>query len=306
MRIKITLAKIILLLTLFFSIRPFAAQKGQSHLPKVYLEKFDPIEVYKYGRYFGKVRPATQAKIFSPITGTLETFLVRPGDFVKKGQIIGKIKAIDVANEMRPYPLRAPINGFIAGHLPNIGQFINKHQEVISVYQKNQYISTIHIALEDARAISIGHKVDVIIDEKKYRGVVSSISENLDQSAGTILTQINFFPKDVLVKPGIISEIFIKYDEKKSITLPREYIHDLGNKKVVYTVNKTKEKKSELKAITVEVEGIFKGLLKIKTKKAGDFPTIVTKSTLKQLSDGKQVEIINNNEDDSLNHNINK
>lgn len=284
----------IVFLALAFITNANAAKKPQEELPKVFLETFKPIEVYKYGKYFGKVRPAVQAKIYSPIAGTLEKVFIKPGDYVKKGQIIGKIKAIDVANEMRPFPLRAPIKGVISGNLPNIGQFINKHQEVLSVYQKGQYISTIHVAFEDAKALSIGHQVEITIDKNKFTGKITSLGENLDQYTGTVETQITFSPKKSIVRPGIISENLIKYDETKSIALPRKYIHQMGTKKVVYTIKQGDKSGTKLVAIPVEVEGRFKDLLKIKTEGSHNNLKIVTKSTLKHLSDGTDVEVINN------------
>jgi multidrug efflux pump subunit AcrA (membrane-fusion protein) len=273
----------------------YAAKNNQEDLPKVFLENFKPINVYKYGKYYGNVRPKIQAKIYSPIAGTLEKIFIKPGAKVKKGQVIGKIKAIDVANEMRPFPLRAPIAGIISGNMPTPGQFINRHQEVLSIYQKGDYISTINVAFEDAKALSIGHPAEVTIDDIVFKGKIHSLGQNLDQYTGTVETQIIFTPKKGSVRPGIISQNLVKYDEKKSIALPRKYIHQLGTQKVVYTIEESNKKgeKNKLKAIPVEVTGRFKDLMKISTEKKEKQLKIVTKSTLKHLSDGTNVEVMN-------------
>lgn len=290
--------KIILISTMLltFSFQIMATSKSDTELPKVFMEKFKPIQVYKYGKYYGNIRPKFQTKIFSPIAGTMDALNVRPGQRVKRGQVIGKIKAIDIAEEMRPMPLRSPIDGVISGDLPTLGQYINKHQEIFSIYKVGAYVSTINIAFEDAKALSLGHPVEVSVDNKKYAGKILSVAQQLDQFTGTVETEIEFRPENPTLRPGIISENLLKYDQSKSLALPRKYIHQVGNKKVLYTVetNQSKKNGKKLKAIPIEVEGRFKDLLKIKTQRPLKEISIVTKSTLKHLSEGTDVEVSNN------------
>lgn len=285
--------KILLTFSIVLSVTNIAyAEKPKESLPKVYIEKYQKQEIYRFGEYYGRIRPKFETKVFSPISGTFEQLNVRPGQKVQKNQVIAKIKAIDYANEMRPMSIRSPFHGIIAGPLPTVGQFINKHQLILKVYKENDFIADINMAHEDASHISIGHPTSIKVNDNELMGKIITIGQQIDSLTGTVKCEVEFNNSKNKIKPGSLAKTIVKYDHRDSFAIPRKYIHRNGKQQVVYTTEKNEKKANQLKAIPIEISGRFKDLLEIKTEQNIKELSIVTKSTLKHLSEGKEVEEI--------------
>jgi multidrug efflux pump subunit AcrA (membrane-fusion protein) len=158
----------------------------------------------------GKISPATEIKVGSPISGEVVQLNVKEGDTVKKGQVLAVIKGdrngtsaprVSIPNVPPGFEslvqgmqqprastassatITAPINGTVLGLNIKAGERVGTMQmpgsELLRIADMNNIEVRVDVNENNIIKVSVGDSADVEVDaynRRKFKGVVTSIA----------------------------------------------------------------------------------------------------------------------------------
>lgn len=80
----------------------------------------------------GHVRPRVdgEARVAAHYAGTIQAVLVKPGETVRKGQVLARIQSLD---SLQSYTLRAPLEGRLVQHQARAGEVVNSDRTLFVI-----------------------------------------------------------------------------------------------------------------------------------------------------------------------------
>lgn len=204
-------------------------------------------------RTTGSVNPRNRLEIVPPISGRIESILVKEGQSVKKGEIIAYLSSseraamIDAARSKgedelkkwetiyRQTPVIAPIDGFIIARNKEPGQTIGSTDAILVMADK--LIVEANVDETDLRYININQEVTIFLDaypDKKFKGLVEHIAYESQIISNVTVYLVKIKP--VTIPPnfraGMTATVEIESNKKtNAILLPFDTVETKDNKK---------------------------------------------------------------------------
>lgn len=160
--------------------------------------------------------------------------------FIKKGTIIASLKDREV---IAPFEGRLGKREITPGILGNDNSIIATLDDItklkIDIKLPENYIGI----------LKNGLKVEATTDafNKIFEGNIKSISSRVDPTTRSILAQIEILNPEGELIPGILLNIKVIYNEKKSLSIPEEALIIQGEDKYVYLIQNNILKKNKVK-----------------------------------------------------------
>jgi len=186
------------------------------------------------------VEPQNRLEVVPPTSGRIEEILVKEGDMVKAGQIIGWISSTEraalldaaiahgdeeLANWKDVYkatPLRAPINGEVIVGTYRPGQSISPSSAVVVL--SDRLIVKASVDETDIGKVKVGQQAEIVLDaypDVKSKGMVNHIyyESKLVNNVTTYFVQIvpEKVPDDF--RSGMSATVTILCDTRENVTL---------------------------------------------------------------------------------------
>ncbi len=195
------------------------------------------------------------------------------------------------ANMVENTILVSPISGVVTARNYDPGDMTGA-LPILTVEQMRPVKVLVNINENDFTKVHKGMNVTLKLDvygEEEFYGKVALIHPTVDPQSRTFTTEINIDNKDQRVRPGMFARVFLNYGEKNHVVVPDRAVVKMsgsGNKYVyVYRDGKVSYNKVELGQRLDNAYEVLSGV------NDGDQVVISGQS---RLSDGAQVEIINN------------
>lgn len=149
--------------------------------------------------------------------------------------------ACDAANaKLEKTIIRAPFQGVVGLHSLSIGAHIGPDREIATLVDINPIKVDFKIPAEYIRFISLGQKINVIVDgfgERKFLGLLAGIDSKVDPLAHSINIRALMANKENLFKPGMFARIQLVVGSKdNTVLIPENAIESSGDQEMVYKV----------------------------------------------------------------------
>jgi len=203
----------------------------------------------------GVVEPQNRVEIKPPIAGRIEEILVKEGDKVKKGDVLGLMSSTERAALLdaahlkgeeelkywkevyKPTPLIAPIDGEVIVRAVEPGQTVTVNDAILVL--SDRLIVKAQVDETDIGKVKLGQKAIITLDaypDIKVEGRVNHISYE-----SKIINNVTIYEVDIL--PDKVPEVFrsgmtanvdiVIQDEKNVLLLPQEALIEEGGQKFV-------------------------------------------------------------------------
>jgi membrane fusion protein (multidrug efflux system) len=156
---------------------------------------------------------------------------LRLKDFVKKGEILVKLKSGDIV---------APFNG-VLGYTGLTEDILVSNNIVIITLDDNSVIySDIKIPENYSTSIKKGLPVEVKLTSYKnkiFDGEVDFVSSRINADTRSLLSRIKVENKDLELISGSLLEVGVKFDLRNSLSVPDTSVMIEGDKSYVYKID---------------------------------------------------------------------
>jgi membrane fusion protein (multidrug efflux system) len=156
---------------------------------------------------------------------------LRLKDFVKKGEILVKLKSGDIV---------APFNG-VLGYTGLTEDILVSNNIVIITLDDNSVIySDIKIPENYSTSIKKGLPVEVKLTSYKnkiFNGEVDFVSSRINADTRSLLSRIKVENKDLELISGSLLEVGVKFDLRNSLSVPDTSVMIEGDKSYVYKID---------------------------------------------------------------------
>ena len=211
----------------------------------------------------------------------LKTRIAKEDMAIAQGNIDKSLLALQNVNRsINNHELYANINGEISQVLVRSGEMIQGGVPVALLNEKQLEVS-FGVIQKDYNALSIGDEVSVIFNNKKYQGIISSISTFPDEQSQTYEIQARLTENNLPI--NAIVSIEYPIDQVKGAKIPIDVVIS-GENDYVYIVKDGVSVKT-----SVEILAIHGNYVIVKGLKANDL--LVTQG-MKRLKDQQPVEVV--------------
>ena len=156
---------------------------------------------------------------------------LRLKDFVKKGEILVKLKSGDII---------APFSG-VLGYTGLTEDILVSNNIIIITLDDNSVIySDIKIPENYSASIKKGLPVEVKLTSyknKTFEGEVDFVSSRINADTRSLLSRIKVENEDLELISGSLLEVAVKFDLRNSLSVPDTSVMIEGNKSYVYKIN---------------------------------------------------------------------
>jgi len=156
---------------------------------------------------------------------------LRLNDFVKKGEILVKLKSGDII---------APFSGVLGYTGLTEDILVSNNMVIITLDDNSTIYSDIKIPENYSASIKKGLPVEVRITsykDKIFEGEVDFVSSRINADTRSLLSRIKVKNKDLELISGSLLEVDVKFDLRNSLSVPDTSIMVEGNKSYVYKIN---------------------------------------------------------------------
>jgi len=160
--------------------------------------------------------------------------------FVKKGTIIASLKDRDII---------APFEGRLGKREITPGIFGDGNSIIATLDDSTKLKVDIKLPENYIGILKNGLRVEATTDafNKIFNGEVKTVSSRVDPTSRSILAQIEVSNPQLELIPGILLNIKVIYNERKSLSIPEESLVIEGDDKFVYLIEKNILKKNKVK-----------------------------------------------------------
>ncbi|RYF83423.1 MAG: HlyD family efflux transporter periplasmic adaptor subunit, partial [Chitinophagaceae bacterium] len=199
----------------------------------------------------GKVYPATEIKVGSPIAGQVVELTIEEGDTVKKGQVLARIQGdktgssaprISVPNVPPGFEslvqgmqqprtstassatITAPMNGTVLGLNIRVGERIGTMQmpgsELMRIADMNNIEVRVDVNENNIIKVSVGDSADVEVDaynKRKFKGVVTSIGNGTSKrdAQSFLSADVTNYEVHIRLLPSSYKDLFDTTERKR-------------------------------------------------------------------------------------------
>ncbi|MAK12772.1 MAG: efflux transporter periplasmic adaptor subunit [Candidatus Pelagibacter sp.] len=159
---------------------------------------------------------------------------------IKKGTIIATLKDRNII---------APFEGRLGKREITPGILGNNNSIIATLDDSTKLKVDIKLPENYVGILKNGLKVQATSDafNKIFSGEVKTVSSRVDPTSRSILAQIEILNPNLDLIPGILLNIKVIYDERKSISIPEESLILQGDNKFVYLIDNNVLKRKNIK-----------------------------------------------------------
>lgn len=159
---------------------------------------------------------------------------------IKKGSVIASLKDRNIV---------APFEGRLGKREITPGILGNNNSIIATLDDSKKLKVDIKLPENYVGILRNGLKVQAKTDafNKIFNGEVKTISSRVDPTSRSILAQIEVLNPRLELIPGILLNIKVIYDQRKSLSIPEESLVIQGNNKFVYLIDNNILKKQNIK-----------------------------------------------------------
>ncbi len=258
--------------------------------PKVLTEPLKKINLYEVAHYWGRIEPLNLAHLYSPIQGIVKEIHVKPGQSVKKGDLVAVVQSSEIGLQMRPTPIRSPISGRLFGTHVSIQSLVKKDAHLFTVFDPLNFKVTLQVTPEDSKHLAPGQTLPLSMDGVNLESVVRSISPEIDLTTGTISVEVTFThpnSEKVALRPGQIAQAEFQFNHHEGFLLSKNNVKKRINQHFVQIVDQD-HKVSEM---IVEI-GLRRGdQMEVLNKDLKEGDQLIIKASSEHLFTGQEVEL---------------
>jgi multidrug efflux pump subunit AcrA (membrane-fusion protein) len=238
--------------------------------------------------YYGNIKGFNQASIFPDVPGKFIKYLVREGNYVKKGQAIAEIDRAIVGLEFKPATVKSPISGTIGNLSLSRGEVVIPNRPIATVASLSKVKIIISVPDKDLLKIKSGSKAYVKSDvypDKIFNGYVSKVASMINPVTSTGFVEITVNNINKRLRPGFVVNTSIKIGEYNNIFIIESAVvktTDKGN--FAFILNG-----STVQMIAIDILYSGKGVAVVKGFNEGD--KLIIKG-VESISDKEEVEEI--------------
>ena len=160
--------------------------------------------------------------------------------FVKKGTIIASLRDRDII---------APFEGRLGKREITPGILGDSNSIIATLDDSTKLKVDIKLPENYVGILKNGLRVEATTDafDKVFEGEVKTVSSRVDPTSRSILAQIEVSNPNLELIPGILLNIKVIYNDRKSLSIPEESLVIQGNNKFVYLIENNILKRNEIK-----------------------------------------------------------
>ena len=160
--------------------------------------------------------------------------------FVKKGTVIASLNSGEII---------APFEGRLGKREITPGILGDSNSIIATLDDTSKLKVDIKLPEKYLGILKNGLRAEATTDafNKIFNGEVKTISSRVDPTSRSILAQIEILNPDFELIPGILLNITVIFNEKKSLSIPEESLIIQGNDKFVYLIENNILKKQKVK-----------------------------------------------------------
>jgi len=200
-----------------------------------------------------------QTPVYTELPGYFIKFTVKEGQYIRKDDIIAYLERKAPGVEIKPIPVKSPINGIVSLFPFDKGQVVKPNIPIAQVAS----IDKIKAKFSLPQGYKIGKNAPVSLEvsslNKAITGRIKWISDFLDPISKTISVVAVFPNDDQKIKPGMFAKVNVLLVRKKCIAVPDESILGIAKKYVFIA----KEKKAHLISVETGIsDGFYTEIIK--------------------------------------------
>ena len=156
---------------------------------------------------------------------------LRLKNFVKKGEVLIKLKSGDII---------APFSGVLGYTGLTEDILVSNNIVIVTIDDNSTIYSDIKIPENYSAYIKKGLPVEVKIasyKNKRFEGEIDFVSSRINADTRSLLSRIKVKNKDLELISGSLLEVSVKFDLRKSLSVPDTSVMVEGDKSYVYKVN---------------------------------------------------------------------
>ena len=152
-------------------------------------------------------------------------------NFVKKGEVLIKLKSGDII---------APFSGVLGYTGLTEDILVSNNIVIVTIDDNSTIYSDIKIPENYSANIKKGLPVEVKIasyKNKKFEGEIDFVSSRINADTRSLLSRIKVKNEDLELISGSLLEVSVKFDLRKSLSVPDTSVMVEGDKSYVYKIN---------------------------------------------------------------------
>lgn len=262
----------------------FAPGSGDGAVP-VEVQELQVRELYKSVFYGCRLKPVQRLPHRSPITGSLESILVRTGQRVSRGTPLFTVRRELAGRSYNSVEVTASAGGVISDIEILIGAPVQENETIITVLDDSAFIGEILVSDKDIGAVRPGDSCRVFENKTATdsTGKVVTVSPEPVYETGLFPVELRF-PKTAGLFIGKFIRVELRQAPFKGISVPAETIVRKYGEDHLFIVD---DGKAELRQVTLGRN--YNELVTILTgAEAGE---LYVSSSTRNLSDGAEVQI---------------
>lgn len=137
----------------------------------------------------------------------------------------------------RTIVLRAPRAGEIAEKMVTAGQAVHAGDNLFLIADRSRLWVDLSVFEMDARAVSVGTPVELVVDVlpgRTYRGRISFIQPTVDEKTRTLTARVDVENADGALRPGMYAVAMVKPASRSVITVPVGAVLPTGTSSIVF------------------------------------------------------------------------
>ncbi len=131
----------------------------------------------------------------------------------------------------RSIVIYSPVNGQISNVQTNMGQYIESHNELITITSEDHIHLELFVLEKDIDKVSLGQSVTFSSStshQTTFEAEVVKINSIADRNSGTVMVHCHILSDEVRFKGGTFAEALIQTESQEVSGLPRNAVVNLG------------------------------------------------------------------------------
>ncbi len=182
--------------------------------------------------------PGAQAVVSSPNGGRILEVKVAPGDSVQAGAEVGKIEERTGDGKVSEVTLTAPIAGMVTAVHVRPGESVWRIKTLIEITNLREVDVVARIPEHEAALLKPGTRARVRVPaacDITFKSQLLRFGTEADRKHGTVEAVFRLPNRELLMRPGMRSELRISAAERPKVTaVPRESVQGSGTQRFVF------------------------------------------------------------------------